>query len=168
MFTLKMLMSEPHSADVCPLDSASMSRFCQQSLEKQCKTDLSDVGDVEISIQMLDDTDMRALNNQYRDKDSATNVLSFESGLPALAQPGVAPLLVLGDIVFCAEVIASEAQQQGKPVDQHWAHMLVHGTLHLCGYDHIESDEAASMEALEIQILSDSGIPNPYQVRPFQ
>lgn len=128
-------------------------------------TDLSVVDEVEISVQMLGENAMRALNARFRDKDRATNVLSFESELPALHDEQARTLLVLGDLVFCPDVIATEARQQDKTIAAHWAHMVVHGALHLCGYDHVEPAQASTMENLEIQILSSVGVPNPYQIQ---
>lgn len=106
----------------------------------------------------------RSLNNSYRDKDYATNILSFPSDfsdLPAevLDEEDAA---YLGDLVVCAEVVEKEALAQKKTKEQHWAHLLIHGVLHLQGYDHITEDEAAVMEAIEIKLLGELGIPDPY------
>lgn len=114
--------------------------------------------DKNISVRIVDGPEIQALNLQYRNKDQTTNVLSFPCELPA----GVnVPLL--GDIVVCADVVASEAQEQGKAVQAHWAHILIHGTLHLMGYDHIEDADAEEMEQLETGILAGLGFPNPYE-----
>jgi probable rRNA maturation factor len=94
---------------------------------------------------------------QYRGKDKPTNVLSFPADIPD--EVGV-PLL--GDLVICAPVVEREAQEQGKTLDAHWAHMLVHGTLHLLGYDHAEDDEADVMEALETRLITQLNFPAPY------
>ena len=100
-----------------------------------------------------------ALNASYRQQDKATNVLAFAADPQALAtgQPAL-----LGDIVICAPIVRAEALEQGKPLASHWAHMLVHGTLHLLGYDHQADVEAARMEGLETRILAAHGIANPY------
>ncbi|HLV78202.1 MAG TPA: rRNA maturation RNase YbeY, partial [Marinobacter sp.] len=95
---------------------------------------------------------------QYRGKDKPTNVLSFPFEAPA----GITMPLA-GDLVICAPVVALEAQQQRKQPVAHWAHMVVHGMLHLQGYDHIEDDDAEAMEALEVRLLSELGFANPYQ-----
>jgi len=116
--------------------------------------------DVEVSVRIVDVDEIRALNREYRDKDKATNVLSFPAG-PLAGLPDDAPTL-LGDIVVCASVVDSEAAEQGKAVGDHWAHMLVHGTLHLMGFDHQEDAEAAEMEALETRVLAAHGLPDPY------
>ena len=98
------------------------------------------------------------LNRKWRRKKGPTNVLSF----PAGDEHGITPGL-LGDIVLCAPVIAREALQQGKSPVAHWAHMIIHGTLHLMGYDHDKPAVARKMESLEKQLLADMGIPDPYQ-----
>ncbi len=102
--------------------------------------------------------EIQQLNKQYRDKDKATNVLSF-----AMDSPEEVDVCLLGDIVLCAEVIRQETAQQSKTSAAHWAHMVVHGMLHLQGYDHIDDHEAEEMEALEIKTLKQLGFDNPYQ-----
>jgi probable rRNA maturation factor len=115
---------------------------------------------VEVSVRLVDSEEMAQLNETYRGKTGATNVLSFPAGLPAeLAIP------LLGDIVICAPVVRAEAAQQGKTEQAHWAHMTVHGTLHLLGFDHIEEEEAAIMEALESTILSELNYACPYAIK---
>ena len=113
--------------------------------------------DGELSIRVVDSDEGQALNRDYRGRDYATNVLSFPAELP----PGV-PLPVLGDLVLCAPVIAREASEQGKALKHHYAHMVVHGVLHLLGYDHTQDAEAEAMEAIERAILARLGIPDPY------
>ena len=122
-------------------------------------------GGHELTVRIVDEAEIKTLNETYRHKSGVTNVLSF----PFEAPPEVpSPLLgdtlgdFLGDIVICAPVIQQEALQQNKPLMNHWAHMIVHGTLHLLGYDHITTQQAEEMEALEITILSEFGISNPY------
>lgn len=112
-------------------------------------------------IALSDDANVRALNAQYRGMDKPTNVLSFPAG--SGPRDGVIPL---GDIVLAAETIAREAQEQGIPPAQHLQHLVVHGLLHLLGYDHETEDEAAQMEAIEIEVLASLGIPNPYTEPP--
>jgi probable rRNA maturation factor len=111
----------------------------------------------ELAIRIVGTREGRALNRDYRGKDYATNVLSFPVELP----PGVS-LPLIGDLAICAPVVAREAAEQGKPANHHWAHMTVHGVLHLLGYDHIEDTQAEAMEALETRILAKLGIPDPY------
>ncbi|MDT8281870.1 MAG: rRNA maturation RNase YbeY [Gammaproteobacteria bacterium] len=114
-----------------------------------------------VSLLINSAAEMRELNKQYRGKDRATNVLSFP-----MQSPEEVDICLLGDIVLCAEVISQEAQQQSKTEQSHWAHMVVHGMLHLQGYDHIDDDEARIMEQLEIKILKQIGIDSPYQISP--
>jgi probable rRNA maturation factor len=111
----------------------------------------------EVAIRIVDAEEGQALNLQYRGRDYATNVLSFEADLP----PGV-DLPLIGDLVICAPVVAREAAEQGKKPNDHWAHLTIHGTLHLLGFDHIEDAEAEEMEALETRILAGLGIADPY------
>jgi probable rRNA maturation factor len=118
---------------------------------------------IEISVKIVDEVEGRALNRQFRQKDNATNVLSFpllDADLPEL--PAELPL-AMGDIVICASVVAREASEQGKNSSDHWAHMLVHGALHLFGYDHETESQAQEMEMLEARILAVGGVENPYE-----
>jgi probable rRNA maturation factor len=116
-----------------------------------------------VTLRVAEADEVQGLNRDYRGKDKPTNVLSFPSELPAellseLDEPE------LGDIIICAEVVAAEAAEQGKSLAAHWAHMVVHGMLHLQGYDHIEDADAEKMEALEVEILSGLGFANPYEI----
>ena len=110
-----------------------------------------------LTVRVVDAGESRHLNNQYRGKDVPTNVLSFPSQLPEFVEPNY-----LGDLVICAEVVNREAREQNKAVDAHWAHMLVHGVLHLMGYDHIKDADAEEMEALETRIMIAMGYAAPY------
>jgi len=112
---------------------------------------------VELVIRVVDEAESRDLNRRYRGKDKATNVLSF----PFEAPPGIESRH-LGDVVICAPVVKREALEQGKRASDHWAHMVVHGVLHLCGYDHHSEQDAEEMEALEKRILQHMGIADPY------
>jgi probable rRNA maturation factor len=114
---------------------------------------------VEMTIRISDRDEITQLNRDYRGKDKATNVLSFPFETPA----EIDELALLGDVVICAEVVMDEAQQQQKSIEAHWAHMVIHGTLHLLGYDHMDDTEANEMELLEISILAELGYSNPYQ-----
>ncbi len=111
----------------------------------------------ELTIRLVDIDESQQLNAQYRGKDKPTNVLSF----PFEAPKGI-ELNLLGDLVICADIVETEAQQQTKAINAHWAHMVVHGCLHLLGYDHINDLDAEQMEALEIDILTKLGFNNPY------
>lgn len=116
-----------------------------------------ELNQAEVSVYIVDEAESQELNAQYRGKDKPTNVLSFPADIPD--EVGV-PLL--GDLVICAPVVAREAQEQSKTLEAHWAHMLVHGTLHLLGYDHVEDDEADVMEALETRLITQLNFPAPY------
>ena len=112
---------------------------------------------VELTIRVVDEVEGTQLNEQWRKKCGPTNVLSF----PVETVVDIKPRL-LGDIVICAPIITREAGEQGKLVVAHWAHMVIHGTLHLLGYDHIEAKQAETMESLEIEILENLDIDDPY------
>ena len=111
----------------------------------------------ELTIRLVDEQESQALNRDYRGKDAPTNVLSFPMQVPA--EVGIN---LLGDLAVCASVIAEEAEQQRKTLDAHWAHMIIHGVLHLQGYDHSVDEQAAEMEALEIKLLQHRGYAEPY------
>ena len=112
----------------------------------------------EISVRLVGEAEMSSLNETYRGKTGVTNVLSFPSDLPEELE-----LPLLGDIVICAPVVLAEAASQGKTPTAHWAHLTVHGTLHLLGYDHENDEEAAEMEALESRILNNLDFACPYE-----
>ena len=119
----------------------------------------------EIAIRIVDEAESRSLNHDYRGKDYATNVLSFPFELPEGMPEEVRAELgegIIGDIAICAPVVEREAKEQGKTAEAHWAHMVVHGVLHLLGHDHVEDAGAEIMEALEVRALAELGYPNPY------
>lgn len=128
---------------------------------------LEERGHAELTIRVVDEREGRALNRRYRGKDGPTNVLSFPCELPEGVPPGEADLLklheLLGDVVICAPVVEREARTQGKASPAHWAHLVVHGVLHLLGYDHQAPEQAARMEAREREILAGLGFPDPYE-----
>ena len=128
-----------------------------RQFERWVAAALQRTGDVVLTIRIVDREEMRALNLRYRGKDSATNVLSFPADVPAEVD-----LPLLGDIVLCAPLVADEAGPRGKPVEAHWAHLTVHGVLHLLGHDHQDAHDAEAMEGLEIRILESLGIGDPY------
>ena len=111
----------------------------------------------ELTVRIVDTEESHQLNHDYRGKDKPTNVLSF----PFEAPPGM-ELDLLGDLIICRQVVEKEAKEQNKPLLAHWAHMVVHGSLHLLGYDHIEDDEAEEMESLETEIMQTMGFEDPY------
>ncbi|KFI11469.1 MULTISPECIES: rRNA maturation RNase YbeY [Vibrio] len=111
----------------------------------------------EVTVRIVDEQESHQLNHDYRGKDKPTNVLSF----PFEAPPGI-DMDLLGDLIICKQVVEQEADQQSKPLMAHWAHMVVHGSLHLLGYDHIEDDEAEEMESLETEIMLGMGFEDPY------
>lgn len=117
----------------------------------------------ELTIRIVDKAEMTSLNFAYRKKNKPTNVLSFPAETPDFIK-GSEEEFFLGDIVICAEVIEEEAKEQDKPLLAHWAHMVVHGILHLLGYDHVKEQEAEIMEAEEIIILKNLGFNNPYKI----
>ena len=129
-----------------------------EDLETWVVAALADREDAELTVRIVGRRESRELNRSYRGKDAETNVLSFPAELPE----GI-DLPLLGDIVICAPLVADEASAQGKPLRNHWAHLAVHGVLHLLGYDHQDDDEAEEMEALETSLLGSLGIPDPYR-----
>lgn len=120
------------------------------------------IREADLAIRLVGTREGRALNRHYRGKDYATNVLSFPAELPEGLPKGV-KLPLLGDLVLCAPVVAREAKEQGKPLAAHYAHLVVHGCLHLLGWDHEDPHEADAMEQLEREILAELGLPDPYR-----
>lgn len=130
--------------------------------QRWLETALADLDrDIEVVIRIVDEPESAELNQQYRQKSGPTNVLSFPVELPE----GVS-IDLIGDLVICAPVVEAEARQQNKPQRDHWTHMVVHGVLHLLGYDHIEESQAEIMEAIEVSILKKMNINNPYTEAP--
>ena len=116
--------------------------------------------DAELTIRIVDEAEIEHLNSTYRRKPGSTNVLSFPFDAPADVE-----IPLLGDVVICAPVVRREACEQSKSVNAHWAHMVVHGTLHLLGFDHEKKRQAQEMEAMETRILAELGFDNPYESR---
>jgi probable rRNA maturation factor len=138
------------AADEIP-DAARFQQWAEAALANESRESVS------LSVRIVDEAEIQDLNNRYRNKPKPTNVLSF----PFEDPPGVVSD-ELGDVVLCAPVVRREAAEQGKEVAAHWAHLLVHGVLHLCGHDHQTDDEAEQMEREEIRILANLGFPDPY------
>ena len=133
-------------------DEDDIRRWIEAVLAAEAET-----AEVELTVRIVDEAEMAELNTRYRHKTGPTNILSF----PFEAPPGV-ELNLLGDLVIAAPMVQREAQEQGKTETAHWAHMIVHGMLHLLGYDHLKPAEAEDMEAREIRILHELGFSNPY------
>jgi len=131
-------------------DEASLVRWAKYALRDHGK-------DVEMAIRIVDEAESRSLNARWRKQDKPTNVLSFPAG-----EINAHVTTLLGDLVICAPIVKQEAKAQGKSPKAHWAHMVIHGTLHLLGYDHLEEKEAIEMEFLETSILKTLNFPDPY------
>jgi probable rRNA maturation factor len=136
--------------DLLPKDEL-MIKWADQALDEQHK-------EAEITLRVVNIEEGQELNKEWRKKDAATNVLSFPVGEVIEHAPNL-----LGDIVICAPIVEQEAKEQGKDIEAHWAHLIIHGILHLQGYDHLSDEEANIMETKEIQILKKSGYANPYE-----
>ncbi|MDF3931250.1 rRNA maturation RNase YbeY [Pseudomonas citronellolis] len=130
---------------------AQLRQWCELALRQR-------KADSELTIRLVDEDEGRELNRTWRHKDYATNVLSFPADVP----DELLDIPLLGDLVICVPVVEREAAEQGKEPAAHWAHLVIHGCLHLLGYDHIEDAEAEEMEALERQLLAELGYPDPY------
>lgn len=139
------------ATDAASPDDALFRRWCELALRQRS-------ADSEMTIRLVDEAEGRELNHTYRHKDYATNVLSFPADVP----DDLLDIPLLGDLVICVAVVEREAQEQGKSLEAHWAHLVIHGCLHLLGYDHIDDDEAEEMEALERELLAELGHPDPY------
>ena len=142
---------------------AELTRFAAAALEgrRAC---------AELTLRIVTREESQALNLTYRGRDKPTNVLSFPFELPPgvtdQADGGELPRDLLGDLVICADLVRAEARDQGKPELAHWAHLVVHGVLHLLDYDHLTDEEASAMEALETEIIQRLGFPPPYDEVP--
>ncbi len=131
--------------------AAQLRQWCELALRQRTAPS-------ELTVRIVDEAEARELNRTWRGKDYATNVLSFPAEIPE----GLLDIPLLGDLVICAQVVEREAAEQGKSSAAHWAHLVIHGCLHLLGYDHIDEAEAEEMEALERQLLAELGHPDPY------
>jgi len=130
---------------------AQLQQWCALALRQR-------TADSELTIRLVDEAEGRELNNTWRHKDYPTNVLSFPADVPE----GLLDIPLLGDLVICVPVVEREAAEQGKSLEAHWAHLVIHGCLHLLGYDHIDDAEAEEMEGLEQNLLAELGHPDPY------
>lgn len=134
-------------------DAASLQLWATEAMQQALTS-------AEVVIRIVDINEMTELNTTYRHKTGPTNVLSFPADLPPEIE---LETTILGDIIICAEVVNREAHEQHKPIEAHWAHMVIHGIFHLLGYDHINDDEATIMESHEIKVMQALGFPNPYE-----
>jgi len=135
-----------------PINDVSINEINLKDVLQQVITDLGK-GESELLIRIVDKAEIQNLNKTYRHKDKPTNVLSFPLELPEVVAEDL-----IGDLAICAELVVAEAQQQHKSINDHWAHLILHGTLHLLGYDHIEDEDANIMEALEVKLLDSIGL----------
>lgn len=147
--TIELQVQRATASEQLPADS---------QMERWVRTALAECANAVLTIRIVDRQESRQLNARYRGQDTATNVLSFPAELPAEID-----LPLLGDIVICAPLVVAEADAQGKSVEAHWAHLVIHGVLHLLGHDHQQPDEATAMESLEVSLLESLGIGSPYR-----
>jgi probable rRNA maturation factor len=146
----------------CAPDDDALEAWAEAAL-RAARPDLVDrpgAPPLELTLRLVDEAEGQTLNAAFRGQNHPTNVLSFPWEPPGDAAVDLFP--VLGDLVMCGPVVQREAAEQGKPLAHHWAHLVVHGVLHLCGHDHVDELDATIMEALERCILADLGIPDPY------
>lgn len=156
--TAQLLLDIQHASTLAIPSAEQIQRWAELALGDFL---LSQADDQEVTLRFVDADESQQLNFTYRKKNYATNVLSF----PFEQAPGLS-LPLLGDLVLCVPVILEEAQQQGKTTEAHWAHIIIHGLLHLLGHDHIEPEQADAMETLEITLLAKLGYANPYLWQP--
>ncbi len=151
----------------CQVDSIPMKAELHSWLEQAFQAGSRNTSrQYEVAVRIVDEEESRKLNKQFRRQDKATNVLAFPAGGPdGITGLPEDEIQALGDLVICGPLVEEEAEEQGKSPASHWGHLLVHGMLHLLGYDHQTASQAAEMEALEKQLLADRGIENPYRVR---
>lgn len=143
-------------------NSQAKDRPSEENLQTWIQTAIPEqTTQADITLRIIDIDEMTQLNTSYRSKPGPTNVLAFPYDPDEAASDSETTLQ--GDIAICAPIVTQEATEQNKPLTAHWAHLTIHGTLHLCGYDHIDPNDADIMETLEIKLLKKLGFPNPYQ-----
>ena len=158
--TIEIAVIDPAWMDDLP-DVERLARGAVRAALTMAGPRLSGESPVEVSVVFTNDARIRELNRQFRERDEPTNVLSF-AGLDSAEDLSGPPLRLLGDVVLARETTIKEAAAQGKEVERHATHLVVHGLLHLLGYDHVEETEAHEMERLEAAILASLGLPDPY------
>jgi probable rRNA maturation factor len=155
---LDLQLSETLPQNINYPSSDEIKLWIVQTLDIECGDQTkAQQPDIELTIRIVDAQEIQQLNKQYRHIDKATNILSFPFEAPEFI-----PLNLLGDLVICHSIIEQQAKDQHKLLTAHWAHIIIHGILHLLEYDHIEEIEANKMEALEIEIMTKLGFDNPY------
>lgn len=147
----------------CPSPAAPATRSIQGWARAAFEAGEPSGGDLELTVRIVEESEARELNRTYRGKDYAPNVLSFP-----MRSVGAVDTALLGDIVICAAVVEREAGEQHKALDAHWSHMVIHGVLHCCGYEHDTETGAEWMESLERRILAEFGFPDPYTAHDEQ
>ena len=137
----------------------------RKDLERWARSALAAGVQGELTVRIVGESESAELNSRYRGKNGSTNVLSFPAGAAGEPPAAAGELLPFGDLVICAAVVEREAREQGKALAAHWAHMVVHGALHLQGFDHENVRDARIMEARERELLAELGFPDPYSLR---
>ena len=150
---IDLQIATENSEDLPSLEQ--FTQWVQRALAHEAQTE--DFPETEITIRIVDEAESHELNLTYRGKDKPTNVLSFPFEVPEGIE-----LPLLGDLIICRQVVEKEAEEQQKPLEAHWAHLAIHGTLHLLGYDHLTDEEAEEMESLETEIMQSLGFDDPY------
>lgn len=141
------------SEEVIPLSDERLGQCAELPLHEHKST-------AELTLRLVDAEEMTQLNNDYRKQNKVTNVLAFPSAIPDTVE---LDFPFLGDVIICPTVLAQESLELGKSLEAHWTHIVIHGVLHLLGYDHIKEEDAEIMQALETQLLAELGFSDPYQ-----
>lgn len=153
--TLQLYLQSANTSTVAPPEVQQFKTWVEAALKNQ--PDLLQANEVELTLRLVDEAESAELNYKYRHKPAPTNILSFPTENFLQAKP-----CYLGDLVICVPLVQKEAIAQGKEVIAHWAHLTIHGVLHLLGHDHEQEQEAALMEGIEIEVLASLGFGNPY------
>jgi probable rRNA maturation factor len=161
--TIEVVLTSTGWGEVCPAAESLARDAAELALvHGMAASGLTRHGAVELGVTLADAVEQQRLNRDYRGQDVPTNVLAFRAWEPQSFVPPGAPLL-LGDVVLAFETVAREAAEQEKPLADHLCHLVVHGVLHLLGYDHLTAAEAVTMESLETSLLAKLGVPDPYR-----